>query len=277
MSDNESSLGIIAGKGAYPLELAASARAQGVQRLVAVAFRKETRPAIASMVDAVTWLKVGQLQAMLDAFKALGVNQVVMAGQITPTHLFRLRPDRKAISLLLGLKERNAHTIFGAIADELAALGITLRPASLFMERALAVEGVLTARGPTEREAADIAHGLGVARATSALEIGQTVVLKEGTILAVEAFEGTDRTIRRGGKLGGSGAVAVKVAKPGHDMRFDIPVIGLRTIRALRRAEVSALAIQAGRCIVLEREQVIALADNGDIAIVAVTENEETE
>ena len=263
-------LGIIAGKGAYPRELARSARRQGMGRLFAVGFKGETDPALGREVDELVWLKVGQLTAMLDAFAASGVRQVVMAGQITPTNLFRVRPDRAMVELLAGLHERNAHTIFGAVGDALRQRGLDLKPASLFMEDCMPGAGVLTARAPDEREQADIELGRGVARTTSGLEIGQTVVVKEGTIVAVEAFEGTDATLRRAAKLAGPGTVVVKTAKRGHDMRFDIPVVGERTLRVLRRTRASALAIEAGRCIVLDRPRVIALADAAGIALVAV-------
>lgn len=275
--EDQEGLGIIAGKGAYPKVLAESARAQGVRRLVAVAFRGETSRDIGRLVDEVTWLRVGQLQALLDWFAASGVRQVVMAGQITPTHLFRVRPDRTFIALLSRLPERNAHTIFGAIGAELAALGITLRPASLFMEAAMPEAGVLTRRKPTEQEEHDIELGLEVARRTSSLDIGQTVVVKEGTILAVEAFEGTDEALWRAGRLGGAGAVVVKVAKPGHDMRFDIPVVGARTLKVLRKIRAGALAVQARRCILLERARLVALAETTGLAMVAMDPRDEQE
>jgi DUF1009 family protein len=262
-------LGIIAGKGAYPLELARSARRQGMKRLVAVAFRKETDPAVARYVDEVTWLKVGQLRALLDALADSGVRQAVMAGQITPTSLFRVRPDRAMLDLLAGLEQRNAHSIFGAIGVALLGQGVELKPASLFMEDCMPAAGVLTARAPDERERADIELGRRVARGTSGLEVGQTVVVKEGTVVAVEAFEGTDATLRRAGRLAGRGTVAVKTAKRGHDMRFDIPVVGVKTIRVLRRARASALAVEAGRCIVLDRPGVVALADAAGLAVAA--------
>jgi DUF1009 family protein len=269
------SLGIIAGKGAYPLQLAASARTQGVSRLFAVAFRKETDPAIERQVDEVVWLRVGQLQAMLDAFRASGVKDAVMAGQITPSNLFRLRPDRATFELLSELRERNAHTIFGAIAERLEGVGVTLQPAHLFMESSMPAPGQLSRRAPTDREQADIELGLNVARSTSGLDIGQTVVIKEGAVLAVEAFEGTDAAIRRAGKLGGAGSVVVKMAKRGHDMRFDIPVIGLKTFHHLRKARASALAVEAGRTILLERNKLIEEANRLNLAFTAFAGNEE--
>lgn len=263
-------LGIIAGKGVYPLELARSARAQGVGRIFAVAFKGETEREIGSLVDEVRWLNLGQLGAMLDAFRASGVKDVVMAGQITPTNLFRVRMDRPMLDLLGRLKERNAETIFGAIGDELRAVGVELRPASLFMERSMPAPGVLGSRPPTIEEEADIALGLKVAKLTSGVDIGQTVVVKRGTILAVEAFEGTDAAIRRAGELGGPGAVVVKVAKRGHDMRFDIPVVGLHTMKVLRNAKIAALAVEAGRTILLEREKLVKAADEMGLAFIAV-------
>ncbi len=269
-------MGIIAGKGVYPRVLAASARQQGVSRLFAVAFKKETNPVIEEYVDEVCWLKVGQLRALLDAFAQSGVGHVVMAGQITPTHLFRVRPDKAMLDLLAGLKTRNADTIFGAIGDQLRGVGVELAPASLFMEAAMPEAGVLTARAPSESEQQDIELGLQVAKVTSGLEIGQTVVVKEGTILAVEAFEGTDETIERAGRLGGPGAVVVKVARRGHDMRFDIPVVGLRTLKKLKKAGAGLLVVEAKRAILLEREQIVAAADRQQLGIVAVAGDDES-
>ena len=264
------SLGLIAGKGAYPRLLAASAKKQGVRRVFAVAFRGETDSVIQKCADEVVWLRFGQLEALLEAFRTSGVRQAVMAGQITPTHLFTMRLDRRALSLLTKLRERNAETIFGAIADELRTVGVELLPASLFMESAMPEAGVLSARPPTDREKADIEIGLSVAKMTSGLDIGQTVVIKEGTILAVEAFEGTDAAIARAGKLGGPGAVIVKVAKRGHDMRFDIPVVGEHTLRSLRKIKASALAVEAHRTILLEREKIIAEANRLNLCLVSV-------
>jgi len=264
------SLGIIAGKGVYPRVFAASARERGVSRLFALAMKKETDPVIERYVDETTWVKVGQLQALLDAFRRSGVRQAVMVGQVTPTMLFRARPDRAMRELLSRLKVRNAETIFGAIADELNAIGIELAPASLFMDSQMPAVGVLSQRQPTETEREDIELGIRVAKATAALEIGQTVVIKEGTILAVEAFEGTDETIQRAGRLGGPGSVVVKVAKRGHDMRFDIPVIGERTLKTLKRAHAAVLAVEAGRTILLEKDKIIDGVDSQGLCLVAV-------
>ena len=262
-------LGVIAGLGSYPWQLARSAHAQGVKRVVAFAFKGETERVIAKHADEVVWMHLGSLQALLDAVQAKGVTKLVMAGQIKPTRLFNLRLDAKALAVLRTLKVRNAHTIFGAIGDELRAIGAELLPAYCFMETEMPAAGTLGRRAPDERELADIRLGAKVAKITSGLEIGQTVVVKEGTVLAVEGFEGTDETILRAGRLGGPGAVVVKVAKLGHDMRFDIPIVGLRTFKMLKKAKISCLAVEAKRTILLEREKLAAEADRLGIAFAA--------
>ena len=263
-------LGIIAGRGAYPRLLAEGARKQGVRQVVAVAFRGETDPGIEKAADHVVWLHVGQLEAMLKAFRQHGIAQAVMAGQIAPANLVHVRLDVRALAILARLKNRNAKTIFGAIGDELKASGVELLPAYRFMEDTIPAPGLLSRRVPTERERLDIELGLQAAKATSALEIGQTVVVKEGVILAVEAFEGTDDTMLRAGKLGGAGAVVVKVARQGHDMRYDIPVVGLRTMSVLKKIKAAVLAVEARRTILLEREQIIEAADKQNLAFIAV-------
>ena len=262
-------LGVIAGLGSYPWQLARSAHAQGVKRVVAFAFKGETERVIGKYADEVVWMHLGSLQALLDAVQAKGVRKIVMAGQIKPTRLFSLRLDAKALAVLRTLKVRNAHTIFGAIGDELRAIGAELLPAYCFMETEMPAAGTLGRRAPDERELADIRLGAKVAKITSGLEIGQTVVVKEGTVLAVEGFEGTDETILRAGRLGGPGAVVVKVAKLGHDMRFDIPIVGLRTFKMLKKAKISCLAVEARRTILLEREKLAAEADRLGIAFAA--------
>ncbi len=255
-------LGLIAGRGVYPRLLAESAREQGVEYVFAVAFKKETNPIIERVADKVIWLNFGQLNAMLNALKQSGVKQAVMAGQITPTHLFQLKPDRRALDLLMQLRVRNAETIFSAVGDELKSIGVELMPAHLFMESAMPTAGQLSLREPTVQEQQDMDMGFNVAKVTSGLAIGQTVVIKEGTILAVEAFEGTDETLIRAGRMGGPGAVVVKAAKKGHDMRFDIPVIGMHTMKVLKKIKASVLAVEASRTILLDRGKIIEKADS---------------
>jgi len=270
MNNVPEALGIIAGNGVYPRLLALSARKQGVKRIFSVAFRRETDRSIETVSDEVRWIYLGQLGAMLDALSAGDVKVAVMAGQITPTHLFNIRMDGRMLELLKSLKARNAETIFGAVAKELASIGVDLIPASTFMEDYMPGPGLLTTRPPTESESRDIELGLSVAKATSGLDIGQTVVVKQGTILAVEAFEGTDATIMRAAELGGAGSVIVKVAKQGHDMRFDIPVIGMRTLKTLRKAKASVLAFEAGRAVVLEHDVVVKAANKMNLSLISV-------
>ena len=250
--------------------LAQSARAQGVRRITAIAFRHETDRALARYVDDEKWIYLGQFGAVLDALEAWGIKHAVMEGQITPTHLFSLRFDRVTFELLKALKQRNAHTIYGAACDELTKRGVTLLPAHLFMEAAMPEAGLIGGREPTESEMADILFGLRVAKITSSIEIGQTVVVKEGTILAVEAYEGTDETILRAGRVGNGGAVVVKVAKKGHDMRFDIPVVGMRTMKIIKKSRTQVLAVEAKRTILLQREQLVKEANRLGICLIAM-------
>lgn len=261
---------LIAGRGAYPLELAASAKHQGVRRLSVIAFKKESDSALDRLADDIAWIHLGQYGVMLQALAATGARHAVMAGQITPTHLFTVRMDKPLLALLARLPVRNADTIFSAVGEDLRKIGIELLPASQFMEKSMPTAGLLTRRAPTLEENLDIELGLIIAKTTSRLEIGQTVVIKHGTILAVEAFEGTDACIARAGDLGGPGAVIVKVARENHDMRFDIPVIGLRTMKGLKQIKAAVLAIEANRAILLEREKTIQAADAMDLALVVL-------
>jgi len=250
-------LGLIAGSRSLPLELAREAKRSGVKRLVAVACEGETDPALAGLVDDIVWLHVGQLSKLIKSFTERGVKHCVMAGQIAPKNLFDLRPDLRAVAMLFRLKEKNAHTIFGAIADELKRDGVELIEATPWLKPMMPGAGFSIGPKLSDEQRADIEFGHRIAKETSRLEIGQTVVVKRGTVLAVEGFEGTDRCLARGGELAGKdgGAVAVKVAKLNHDMRFDIPCIGPQTLETCAANGVSVLAFEAGRSILLEREQ----------------------
>jgi len=264
-------IGIIAGKGDYPLQLAQSARAQGVKKIFVIAFRHETDRSITRYADEVQWLYLGQFGAVRNALQSRGIKVAVMAGQITPTHLFSLRFDKFTLELLSRLKQRNAHTIYGTACDELKAIGVELLPAGLFMENAMPAAGLIGGRPPTESEMADIRFGLDVAKITSGIDIGQTVVVKDGTILAVEAYEGTDDTILRAGRLvKGGGAIVVKAAKKRHDMRFDIPIVGMRTLKILRKSKTAVLAVEANRTILLDRAKLIAEANRLGICLIAM-------
>lgn len=260
-------LGLIAGNGVYPALVATKARAAGVQKIFAAAFTDETNPALEKSVDQIEWLRVGQLGKLVALLKKSGVRHAMMAGQIAPKNLFDLRPDWKALLLLAKLKRRNAETIFGAIADELSQAGIELLPAYTFLEDALAPVGTIAGRALSKREQQDVDYGFEIAREVSRLDIGQTVVVRNGTVLAVEAFEGTNEAIKRGGTLGGKGAVVVKVAKPNQDMRFDVPVIGPETLRQAADANVRVIAIESGKTLLLEKEKLVALASELGLTI----------
>ena len=253
-------LGIIAGNGTYPFALVKSARAAGVAHIVAAAFENETDPALTSQVDEIEWMRVGQLGRMIKTFSSRKVGRVIMAGQIAPGNLFDLRPDLKAFLVLAKLKERNAESIFGAIGDELAKVGVELLPATTYMEDHLAGAGVFAGPRLSRREESDVRYGLNIAKEVSRLDIGQTVVVKGGTVLAVEGFDGTNATIRRGGALGKGEAVVVKVSKPNQDFRFDVPVIGPATLEAAAEAQIRVIAVESGRTLVMEREQLAETA-----------------
>ncbi len=263
-------LGIIAGNGAYPLLLARAARKAGVKKLVAAAFSNETRPELSEAVDEIEWLRVGQLGRLLSYFREAKVNHAMMAGQIAPKNLFDLRPDWKTLLLLTRVKRRNAESLFGAIANELAAIGVELLPAFTFLEDLLAPAGLVAGRALSKREEADVAFGFEIAKEMSRLDIGQTVVVKNGTVLAVEAFEGTNEAMKRGGSLARKGAIVVKVAKPNQDMRFDVPVIGAATIAAAAGSKVRCIAVEAGRTLLLEKEELLAAAARSGVSVVAL-------
>lgn len=264
--------GLIAGNRSLPLLFARQARALGVKRLVAAAFEGETDPALASLVDQIVWLKVGQLSKLISAFTDHDVRHCVMLGQIAPKNLFDLRPDLRAMTMLLRLKEKNAHTIFGAIADELRKDGVELIEATPWLRPLMPGPGFALGPKLTDEQRADVDFGFRIAKEISRLEIGQTVVVKGGTVLAVEGFEGTDKCLARGGELAGKdgGAVALKVAKENHDMRFDVPCIGLQTLEACATGRLAALAIESGQCLVLEQAAVERLAAREKISLVTV-------
>lgn len=265
-------IGIIAGNRSLPLIFARQARALGTKRLVAVAFEGETDPALAPLVDEILWLKVGQLSKMIDAFVTRGVKHCIMAGQIAPKHLYEVRPDLRALAVLLRLKEKNAQTIFGAIAEELAKEGVQLIEAVPWLKPLMPGSGFSLGSKLSEKHRPDVEFGFGIAKEISRLEIGQTVVVKNGTVLAVEAFEGTDKCLARGGELAGreGGAVAVKLAKESHDLRFDIPCLGPSTLEVCARVGICVLAFEAGKSLLLEEETCERLANKNRICITTV-------
>jgi UDP-2,3-diacylglucosamine hydrolase len=263
----QSALGIIAGNGAYPFLVARSARQRGVSAIHVAAFENETRPDLADHADSIEWMRVGQLGRLLKFFENAGVREAIMAGQIAPKNLFDLRPDFQVLMILSRLKRRNAETLFGALGDELAKVGVQLLPAITYMEDSLAVEGVIGGPKPKKRYLDDVAYGFEIAKEVSRLDIGQTVVVRSGTVLAVEGFEGTNDTIRRGASLGKQGTVVVKVSKPNQDLRFDVPVIGCETLEVAHAAGVKVIAVEAGKTLLLDKDALKALAEEKRITV----------
>src|SRR5713101_5063676 len=262
-------LGIIAGNGVYPRLVADSARKAGAEKIIAAAFTGETDSALVQHVDVIEWLRVGQLSRLLKFFREQKIHHAMMAGQIAPKNLFDLRPDWKALLVLAKLKQRNAESIFAAIADELAKVNIELLPATSFLEDCLAPRGLIAGPKLSRREEEDVDFGWKMAKEIARLDIGQTVIVKNGTILAVEAFDGTNDAIKRGGGLARKGALMIKVAKPNQDMRFDVPVIGIETVRVATEAKIRAIAVEAGKTLLLERDAIVDLAGRAEISIVA--------
>jgi len=261
---------VIAGAGAYPRFVVEGARAAGVKCCDVLALRGSVERATCRLADHVKAFGIGEIATGIRWLAGQGYEGCVFAGQVSPFSLFRSRFDAETRSWLASLSSKTAHTIYGKLMSELEKAGITIFPASSFMEAHLPGAGVLTARAPDVREEKDIAHGAVVMRDMGRHDVGQTVLVKEGMVLAVEAFEGTNAAIRRAGKLGGRGAVLVKGAREGHDMRFDIPVVGLKTLKVMKRAGVTALAFQAGRLLLLDREKVLAFANRHDMAIAGI-------
>ncbi|MBO0696394.1 MAG: UDP-2,3-diacylglucosamine diphosphatase LpxI [Verrucomicrobia bacterium] len=262
-------LGIIAGNGVYPRLLADAARKAGVEKIIAAAFTDETDPVLTQHVDLIEWMRVGQLNRLLKVFSKHEVHHAIMAGQIAPKNLFDLRPDLKALMLLGKLKQRNAESIFAAIADELLKVDVDLLPATTFLEDSIASVGLIAGAKLSRQEEEDVDLGWKVAKEIARLDVGQTVIVKNGTVVAVEAFEGTNDAIKRGGVLAREAAVMIKVAKPNQDMRFDVPVIGVETIRIAAESKLRVIAVEAGKTLLLERDAIVDLANRARISIVA--------
>jgi len=275
-----SRLGLIAGNGKFPFLVLDAARAQGLEVVVA-AIKEETFPEIESRgAAAVHWLSLGELSKLIETFKREGVARAVMAGQVKHKQIFSsIRPDWRLAKLLLSLGTRNTDSLLGAVAKVLAEEGITLENSTSLLEPLLAKAGVLTERTPSQQEVKDIAYGRAVARHLAQYDIGQTVVVAEAACVAVEAMEGTDAAIERAGQIMASlsrdpstlsrALTVVKIAKPNQDMRFDVPVIGVKTIERMEKAGASCLALDAGKCLLLDGDAIPRAADAAGIAIVA--------
>jgi DUF1009 family protein len=260
-------LGLIAGNGRFPFLVADAARKQG-RRVVAVAIREETFPELEGRVDAMHWVSLGQLGRCLEALRSEGVTEAVMAGQVKHRQIFSgIVPDLKMMGLLARLAVKNTDSLIGAVADFLAGEGIRLLASTALLGDHMAVPGAMSRRKPSKGERQDIEYGRQVARALAGLDLGQTVVVKDRAAVALEAMEGTDEVIRRAGRLAGPGTTVVKVAKPRQDMRFDVPVVGAGTVDAMREASAVVLALEAGRTLLLDKDDFLARADQAGIAV----------
>jgi UDP-2,3-diacylglucosamine hydrolase len=266
-----SRLGLIAGGGDFPLLFAKKAKSKGFS-LVSIALKEETSPELENLVDKIYWVSLGEVKKAVEILRLEKIKKVVMLGSVKKTRFFKDRPavDEGANIVLSLAKDKKDLTLFKAAAVFLRLHGITLASALICLKENLARKGCLTKRGPTKEEWADIRFGYKVAKKISGLDIGQAVVVKDKVILSVEAIEGTDEAIKRGGNLGNGKVVVVKVARPNQDLRFDIPVIGLHTIQSLKEARASCLALEKDKTLIINKEEIIKFADGADIAVVVI-------
>ena len=262
--------GLIAGNGQFPFLVLDAARDQGIEMAV-IAIREEASPELEKVAKRLHWVSLGELSRTLDLLHEEGVTRAVMAGQVKHNKIFSsIRPDWKLAKLLLSLPLKNTDSLIGAVAKVLESEGVQLVDSTSFLKPLVPAPGVLTRRAPNEHEAADIAYGREIARQIAGLDLGQTVVIRDRACVAVEAMEGTDETIERAARLAGDASlVLVKVSKPRQDMRFDVPVIGLKTVEVMQRCRVTALAMDAGRTLLFDRARVLEAADAAGIAIEA--------
>jgi DUF1009 family protein len=262
-------MGLIAGSGKFPLMVADSAKQRGIE-VIAVAHKGETAPELAEKVDEITWIGLGQFGHLVSAFKSKGVRYVLMAGAIAKTTMFSdVRPDLKGLAVLGKLLIFHDDDILRSVARELEKEGIAVVSSTTYLPELLAPYGCLTRRRPKKEELEDIEFGWMVAKEMGRLDIGHCVVVRRKTVLAVEAIEGTNKTILRGGGLAKERAVVVKVCKPSQDLRFDLPAVGLDTVKVMKTVNASVLAIEAGKTLIFDREEMIGLADTRGIAIVS--------
>jgi DUF1009 family protein len=267
---NTAGWGLIAGNGRFPFLVLEGARSQGIEMAV-IAIEEEASPELEKISKRLHWVSLGELSKTIDLLHQEGVAQAVMAGQVKHNKIFSsIRPDWKLAKLLFSLPRKNTDSLIGAVARILEEEGIKLVDSTLFLKPLVPEAGVLTRRAPNEHEAQDIVYGRGLAQQIAAMDIGQTVVISDRACIAVEAMEGTDEVIARAARIAtGKPLVVVKVSKPGQDMRFDVPVIGLPTISQMRECGATALAVDAGRTLLFDRQKLIELADAAGIAIEA--------
>jgi DUF1009 family protein len=262
-----SPLGLIAGNGRFPFLVADGARRAG-RRVLAVAIREEADPALASAVDEMHWVGLGQLGRCIDVLKAGGAREALMAGQVKHRQIFsQLVPDLKLMAVLARLAVKSTDNLIGGVADALAREGITLLPSTAFVADQMAVAGPMTRRQPSGDESKDIEYGQQVARVLAGMDLGQAVAVKDRAAVALEAMEGTDEVIRRAGGIAGAGVVVVKVAKPRQDMRFDVPVVGRGTLLAMAEVGAKVLAVDAGKTLLIDKAEFLAEADGHGIAV----------
>jgi len=266
-------LGLIAGNGDLPRAVAEEARARGYE-IIAIGLEPLAEKSLSSVVDEIRWINVGKLGQVLNFLKRSGVKEAVMAGKVPKSLLYKskITPDLRAVKFLLSLKDKSDDSILLALAKELKKEGVTLLNTTDFTTSLLAPEGVLTKKGPTEDEWKDIAFGWRIAKEIGRLDIGQTVIIRNQAVMAIEAIEGTDEAIKRGGTLAGSGAVVIKVSKPQQDMRFDVPVVGLDTLRSMLEVKARVLAVDSGKSIIIGKEKLIKEAEKAGVAIVGVSD-----
>ncbi len=266
-------IGIIAGGGQFPLLFAKAVRRQGLA-IYAAAHKGETDAALAEQVDGFQWVRLGQLGKIINFFKVEGVKKTVFIGSITKTNIFRdVRPDLKGIGLWNKIDIKQDDAILRAVADRLAQDGIEVVASTGYVPELLFPQGILTRKKLTNEQKNDIIFGWKIARAMGSLDIGQCVVVRNQTVLAVEAIEGTDAAIRRGGSLGKEKAVVVKLRKPDQDLRFDLPAVGEKTIASMQEVKAAVLAVEAGYALFFDRESVLRAADGAGIVVVGVTES----
>jgi DUF1009 family protein len=268
-------LGLIAGNGRFPFLVLDAARGAG-HHVTVVALKEETFPELADLAAhapaaPIHWISVGQLGKCISVLKEAGVSRAVMAGQVKHTKLFDVRPDMTALSVLMRLKARNTDALISAVADVLRDNGIELIDSTAFLAPLMAQAGVLTGRGPTALEQAELDFGYRIADAIAGMDIGQMIVVKSAAVVAVEAMEGTDAVIARAGQLAGPGTCVIKVAKPNQDMRFDVPVVGVSTIEAMRAAGATILSVDAGKTLMIDGDAIIRAADAAGICLVGRT------
>ncbi|MFH2012929.1 MAG: UDP-2,3-diacylglucosamine diphosphatase LpxI [Pseudomonadota bacterium] len=263
-------IGLIAGNGKLPIVFA-QLLAQKNLKVTAVAHKEETIDSLEKYVDKIFWIDVGQIQKIIEIFKEEEIKDVIMIGGVTKASMFSgIKPDVKAASILSKLTHKKDDLLLRSFAKVLEKEGISIQSATQYFPSILASKGVFTKEVPNEDQYKDIKFGWDIAKGIGKLDIGQTVVVKDQVVLAVEAIEGTDETIKRGGRLGNGQVVVVKVSKPGQDMRFDIPAVGIETIRSIQEAGGSVLAIEAGNTIIMEKEEMVRFADQEGISIVAI-------